>query len=148
MPISHTEDPKKMKMAGGNSSSSADHSPCTSHPTPGPPLLTEVILKSLEGVPYKWQRHLRRLLLLGRGGGLESAVDLHRVGGLLLQVLGGEVGGIDVGRQARLEGGAEAAEIIEIDAREEGVSLQLVGPAAAEAVLAVADEAVWCVRWG
>lgn len=148
MPISRTQGLKKMKRASGNCSSSADHNSCTSHPAPGPPPLTEVILKSLEGVPYKWQCHFRRLLLLWRRGGLEPAVDLHRVGGLLFQVLGGEVGGIDVGRQARLEGGAEAAKIIEIDAREEGVSLQLVGPAAAEAVLAVADETVWRVRWG
>lgn len=101
--------------------------------------LTEVILKPLEGIPDKRQRHLGRLLLLGRGGRLEPAVDLHRVGGLLLQVLGGEVGGVDLGRQARLEGGAEAAEVVEVHAGEEGVAFELVGAAAAEAVLAVAD---------
>lgn len=104
-----------------------------------PPFLTEVILKPLKGIPDKRKRHLGRLLLLGRGGRLEPAVDLHRVGGLLLQVLGGEVGGVDLGRQARLEGGAEAAEVVEVHAGEEGVTFELVGAAAAEAVLAVAD---------
>lgn len=43
VPISPTQDLKKMKRASGNS-----------HPPPGPPPLTEVILKSLEGVPYEW----------------------------------------------------------------------------------------------
>lgn len=109
--------------------------------------LTEVILKALEGISYERERHLGRFLLLGRRSGLESAVDLHGVGGLLLQILGGEISGIDLGRQARLEGGAEAAEVVEVDARKEGVAFQFAGPDAAKAVLAVADEAIWCVRW-
>lgn len=115
-----TQNLRKRRRASRRFSSSSDHNSYTSHPPPHHSL-TEVILKALKGVPYERQCHLWRLLLIGRRGGLEPAVDLHRVGRLLLQVLGGEVGGVDVGRQARLEGGAEAAEVVEVNAREEGM---------------------------
>lgn len=142
----HIRNFSKSKRTSSNLRSSPNHKPFASQrlqPTP----LPEVILKALKGVPYKRQRHLGRLVLFRRRGGLEPAVDLHRVGGLLLEVLGGEVGRVDVGREARLKGGAEAAQVVEVDAREEGVAFELLGPAAPQAVLAVADEAVWRVRW-
>ncbi len=60
-------------------------------------------------------------------------------GGGALEVLGGEVGGIDLGGELGLEGGADAAQAVEVDAREEGVVLDLGGAGAAQAVLGVAD---------
>lgn len=68
-------------------------------------------------------------------------VDVHGVLGLLLQVLGGEVRGVDLGCEARLEGRTEAAQVVEVDACEEGVPLDFLGAAAAEACFGVGYEA-------
>ena len=93
--VSHP-DPQRRRVSR-NSNPSSNHNPYTSQHLQ-PTTLTEVVLKALKGITYKRQRHLGRLLLLRRRGGFEPAIDLHRVGGLLLQVLGGEVGGVDLGR--------------------------------------------------
>lgn len=88
-------------------------------------------------------------MLLGRG---LQRVDVHGVPGLLLEVLGGEVRGVDLGLEARLKGGAEAAQIVEVDAREEGVPLDFLGAAAAEARVSSGYEAegggAGIVSWG
>lgn len=135
---------KKSKRYRRDSKNTGASPECNPHKPKHTPMLlsasAEVVLKSLKRIPDKRQRHLWRLLLLGSRGGLQPAVHLHSVGSLQLQVLGGEVGGVDVRRQARLEGGTEAAEVVEIDAGEEWVAPQLVGSTTAEAVLAIADE--------
>lgn len=68
-------------------------------------------------------------------------VNLHGVLGLLLQVLGGEVRRVDLGRQPRLERRAEAPQVVEVDAREEGVLFDFLGAGSAEAGFGAADEA-------
>jgi hypothetical protein len=111
-----------------------------------PPQSPEVVVEPLEGIPDKRQAHLRALLLLRRTA--TSAGAVPRLCGLeqrgvvrLVDLVGGEVGRVDVRRQARLERRADAAQAVELDAAEEGVVLELVGAAAAEAVLRVADQA-------
>ena len=126
-------------------------------PSHNPPniSLPEIIIKPLKSIPNKRQTHLRTLLLLPAGPstaarrtttipGLGGAQQCGVVG--LVDLVGGEVGGVDVGGQARLEGRADPPQAFELDAAEEGVALELVPAAAAEAALCVADEAaegVW-----
>lgn len=107
----------------------------------------EVVIEPLERVSDEGQAHLGALVLGGgaRGGGRRGAGGLGGLeqGGVvgLIDLVGGEVGGVDVGCQARLEGGADPAQAVEFDAPEEVVALDLVRTASAEAVLRVADEA-------
>ena len=68
-------------------------------------------------------------------GGLEQRGVVR-----LVDLVGGEVGRVDVGRQAGLERRADAPQAVELDAPEEGVVLELVRAAAAQPVLRVANE--------
>jgi hypothetical protein len=100
----------------------------------------EVVVEPLERVPNERQAHLGALLLLlvavaGLGGAQQRGVVR------LVDLVGGEVGRVDVGGQTRLERRADAPQAVKLDAAEEGVVLDLVRAAAAEAVLRVADEA-------
>jgi hypothetical protein len=105
----------------------------------------EVVIEPLERVPNKRQAHLGALLLLARGGTTSGAAGLGGLehGGVvrLVNLVGREVGRVDVGRQARLERRADPPQAVELDATEEGVALDLVRAAAAEPVLRVADQA-------
>lgn len=103
---------------------------------------TEVVLEPLEGVSNKRQRHLGRLVLFWirlQCPGVR-VIDVHGVGGLGLQLLGGKVRRIDLGRETRLEGGPESPEIVKVDTCKEGVLLDLVGPEASESGFRVADQ--------
>jgi len=76
------------------------------------------------------------------------AMDMRMI--VLVDFIGWEVAGVDVGGQAGLEGGADLAELLEDDAFEEGVRAD-VGTAelargAAEAGGGVAEEAGGGVR--
>jgi hypothetical protein len=104
----------------------------------------KVIIKPLKRIPDKRQAHLGALLLLrrpaaGTVAGLRGLEQRRVV--RLVDLVGREVGRVDVGGEARLEGRADAAQAVELDAAEEGVVLNLVRAAAAEAVLRVADQA-------
>jgi hypothetical protein len=102
----------------------------------------KVIIKPLKRIPNKRQAHLRALLLLRRRAAVAGLGGLEQRGVVrLVDLVGREVGRVDVGRQARLEGRADPAQAVELDAAEEGVVLDLVRAAAAEAVLRVADQA-------
>lgn len=64
----------------------------------------------------------------------------------LVDLVGGEVGDVDVGVELRLEGGADLAQLIPDHAAEEGVVFDLLGAAGpAEAVGGVAEETA-CVE--
>lgn len=109
-------------------------------------LLSEVVIEPLESVTNKWQAHLGRLL-----GSCASAVVLDGLGleqscvvGLI-NLVGREVGGVDVGRQARLERSANATQAIKVDTAEERVALELMGTSPSKSVLRVADHAVQIV---
>lgn len=107
----------------------------------------EVVIEPLEGVPNERQAHLGAFVLGGRAGG-DGGGGAGGLGGLeqggvvgLVDLVGGEVGRVDVGGQARLEGGADPAQAVELDAPKEVVALDLMGSASAETVLRVTDEA-------
>lgn len=106
--------------------------------------LPEVVVETLEGVPNEWQAHLRALLhlayLLGSSLDLLGLEQSGVIG--LVNFVGGEVRGIDVAGQTRLEWCPDAPQRIELDTAEEGVGLDLVGATTAQTVLGVADETV------
>ena len=115
------------------------HITLTSHKPRSP----EVVIKPLKGIPNKRQAHLRALLLLpGRAAGAVPSLGGLEVRGIvrLVDLVGGEVGRVDVGRQARLKRRADPPQAVELDAPEEGVVLELVRAAAADAVFGVADQ--------
>lgn len=110
--------------------------------------LAEVVVEALEGISDEGQAHLRRLL--DRGSASASLLDglrlEHRRVVGLVDLVGGEVGGVNGGSQARLERSSDAAQAVELDTAEEGVSLDLVRARTAETVLRVADQArTWSV---
>lgn len=105
--------------------------------------LSEIVIEPLESVTNKWQAHLGRLL-----GSCASAVVLDGLGleqscvvGLV-NFVGREVGGVDVGRQARLERSANAAQAIKVDAAEKRMALEFMGTSPSKSVLRVADHAI------
>lgn len=102
----------------------------------------EVVVEALEGVSNKWQAHLGRFLRLaprGRGLGLLSLEHCGVVG--LIDLVGGEIGGVNSTGKTGLEGSADPAERVKFDAAEEGVALDLMRAATTETVLGVDDEA-------
>lgn len=107
----------------------------------------EVVIESFESVPNKRETHLRALLLLS--GRQTTSSTVPGLGGLevrgivrLVDLIGREVGGIDVGRKARLKRRADPPQAVELDAPEKGVVLELVRAAAADAIFRVADQTV------
>ena len=91
-------------------------------------------------VPDERDHHLRRVVLA-------QLLRLRLPGGArvrLVDVVDGEVLGVDVGAQARLEGRAHVADALPLHAGEVGVGLDLGGAGAAagvpEALLGVAEE--------
>lgn len=58
----------------------------------------------------------------------------------LFDFVNGEVGRVDVGRELRLKGCADGAQIFKLDTAEEAMRFDLVGGATTKAILRVADE--------
>jgi hypothetical protein len=121
------------------------------HPTPAelrdnttdrPPNGTgspEVVVEALEGVPYERQAHLGTLLHLLRV--IPSLRGLEQCGVVrLVDLVGGEVGRVDVGRQARLERRTDPPQAVELNASEEGVVFDLVRTATAKTIFRVANK--------
>lgn len=93
-------------------------------------------VEALKGIAHEWNDELGRLVRVGgalgpHGGGRVGLVDL----------VGGEVGDVDVGLELRLKGSLDAAQVLEHDAAEEGVLLDLLRSLAPETVGRVANEA-------
>lgn len=97
-------------------------------------------IKALVRITNEGQTHFsgKVITLLGRLRAQRRAVVV------LVNLIDGEVLGIDVRRQLGLEGRADAAQAVPLDAAEEGMRLDLVGAVgaavAAKTVLGVADE--------
>lgn len=103
----------------------------------------EVVVEALERVSNEWQAHLGRLLCLaprGRGLGLLGLEHSSVVG--LIDLVCGEIGSVDSTRKAWLEGSADPAKRVKLNATEEGVALDLVRAATTETILGVDNEAV------
>ena len=101
----------------------------------------EVIIEPLECVSDERETHFRALLhLLGAPGSLLGLEDSRVV--RLIDLVGGEVCRVDGRRKTRLKGSTDPTETFKLDAAEEVVMLDLVGAAATQTVLGVADEAV------
>lgn len=109
--------------------------------------LSEVVIEPLEGVTNERQAHLGRLLDNGRPSLLDRLRLEQRCVVGLVDLVRGEVCCVDVGCQAGLEGCADATQAVELDAAEEGMTLDLMGATATNSVLAVADETVWRVSY-
>ena len=106
---------------------------------------SEVVIESLECVADEGKAHLGALILLRRVG---TAGAPRRLRGLeqrrivrLVDLISGKVRGIDVGGETRLKGRADAPQAVKFDTTEEGVALDLVGAAASQTVLRVANQA-------
>jgi hypothetical protein len=124
--------------------STTKHPPSQPRSNPQTEKSPKVVVKPFKSIPDKRQAHLGALLLLGgRAGAVAGGLGGLEHGGVvrLVDLVGREVGRVDVGRQARLEGRADPPQAVELDAPEEGVVLDLVRAAAAEAVFRVADQA-------
>jgi hypothetical protein len=103
--------------------------------------LSEVVIKPLECVTNERQAHLWRLL--DCSAGLEG-LCLEDAGIIsLINLISREVGGVNVGGQARLERRADTAETIKLDTAEESMALDLVSTTATQTVLRVADHAIF-----
>ena len=104
---------------------------------------SEVVVKPLEGVSDKRQTHFGTLLLLTLADAALGRLLRLKQGGVvrLVDLVRREVGGVDVGRQTRLEGGADTPQAIELYTEEESVALDFVCAPAAETVLRVTNEA-------
>lgn len=106
--------------------------------------LPEVVIEPLEGVSNEWQAHLWALLhpahLLGSGLDLLGLEQRGVVG--LVDLVGGEVGSVDVTGQPGLEWSSDSPQLFKLDTAEEGVALDLMGTTTAQTVLSVAYEAV------
>ena len=59
----------------------------------------------------------------------------------LIYLIGGEVGCVNIRRQARFEGGTNSAKAVELDSAEEMMALDFMCSTAAKTVFGVADEA-------
>lgn len=110
--------------------------------------LSEVVVKTLEGVSDEWQAHLRALLhlahLLGSSLDLLGLEQRGVIG--LVDLVGGEVSGVNVAGKPGLEWSADASQLFKLDTAEEGVALDLVGTTTAQTVFSVAYEAIeWSV---
>ena len=104
---------------------------------------SKVIIEPLKGVADERKAHLGTLVLLSRGGngGAADGLGLEQGGVVgLVDLVGGEVGGVDVGGQTGLEGGADPAQALELDTPEEGVVLDFVSATSSETVFRVAYE--------
>lgn len=106
---------------------------------------SEVVIEPLEGIADEGKAHLGALLLLRRAG---TAGAPRRLRGpeqrrivRLVDLIGGKVCGIDVGRETWFKGCANAPQAVKLDTTEEGVALDLVGPAASQTVFRIADQA-------
>lgn len=104
--------------------------------------LSEVVIEPLEGVADERKAHLGRLLgclaiAVLDGLGLEQSRVVS-----LVNLIGGEVSGVDVGRQPGLERSADAAQTVKVDSTEECVALDFMSTSPSESVLGVADHAI------
>ena len=106
---------------------------------------SEVVIEPLEGIADEGKAHLGALILLRRAG---TAGAPRRLRGpeqrrivRLVDLIGGKVRGIDVGRETWFKGCPNAPQAVKLDTTEEGVALDLVGPAASQTVLRIADQA-------
>ncbi len=99
-------------------------------------------LKPLERIPNERQRHISRMLIPKR---IHSS-PLLRARIILWDLVDGEVADVSSGLQRRFKGSVDAAELVPVDAAEEGVGFDLLGAVlavvAAEAVVDVAEHAV------
>lgn len=106
--------------------------------------LSEVVIEALERVPDEWQTHLGRLLHC-RGAALLDGLRLENRGIVgLINLIGREVGSINVGGQTWLKGRANATKAVELDTSEECMVLNLMRSTTAKTVFCVADHAIHC----
>ena len=110
---------------------------------------SEVVVEALESVSNEGQAEFWTLLLLPRGSGPPSGLlSLEHRGVIsLVDLVRGEVRGIDGGCETGLEGRTDAAQAVEFDAAEEGMALDLVGTTTTETVLSVANETMECQQY-
>ena len=103
-------------------------------------LLASEGVEALVGVPDKRKTHLSRRalveLLLRRLG------QARRRSVVLLDLIGGEVGDVDIGGQLRLKRRTDTAELGAEDATEEGVRFDLLSTATAQTIGRVTDQAM------
>lgn len=104
--------------------------------------LSEVVIEPLEGVANERKAHLGRLLrclaiAVLDGLGLEQSRVVS-----LVNLIGREVSGIDVGCQPGLERSTDAAQAVKVDSTEECVALDFMSTSPSESVLSVADHAI------
>ncbi len=106
---------------------------------------SEVVIEPLEGVADEGKAHLGALILLRRVGAAGGSRGLR---GLeqrrivrLVDLIRGEVRGIDVGGETRFKGCTNAPQAVKLDTTEEGVALDFVGTTASQTVLRIANQA-------
>ena len=124
----------------GRSLQRCDSQPAIDLPPAG--TLPEVVIETLESVADERQGHFGRLFdLRGARAPVLCCLRLEQSGIIrLVNLIGGEVRRVNVGREPGLKGSADTAQAVKVDAPEEVVSLDLVSASAAETVLGVADE--------
>lgn len=105
--------------------------------------LSEVIIEPLERVADEWQAHLGRFLDWAAAGLQGLSLENRSIVGLV-NLIGREVGGVDVRGQARLERSSDAAKTVEFDATEKGVVLDLMRTTTTETVLGITNHAMHC----
>lgn len=113
-----------------------------------PPSLTDFLglsgvegIEAFVGVSQEGDIHLRHLIS-NLASSLCSLEMSSSIG--LVDLIDREVGGIDVGREPGLEWCTNAAKAVEVNAAEEGVSLDFIRRDPAQAVLRVTNKAKLC----
>lgn len=107
--------------------------------------LSKVVIESFKGVSNKWQAHLWRLFNLAallqclsfENGSIISLVNL----------VGREVGGVNVRCQARLEWSSDTTKTVKFDTTEEGMILDFVGTPPSKTVLSVTNHTRQHISW-
>lgn len=101
-----------------------------------------VVLKTLEGVTDEWQAHLGCFLanLASCRRSRSRVLEVSSIVGLI-NLVGREVGRVDVRQELGLERRTDPAKSVEFNAAEEFVALDLVGSSMTKTVLRVADKA-------
>jgi hypothetical protein len=103
------------------------------------PRSSEVVIETLECVSDERQAHLGRLLGLSTLCHVPSLEEGGIVG--LVDLVGREICGVNVGRQAGLEWRTDSSKAVKLDAMEETVCLELLSATTTQTVLSVANQA-------
>jgi hypothetical protein len=105
--------------------------------------LSEVVVKSLEGVTDEWQAQLWRVIT-GLAGCCCGGGGCFDVGGVvsLIDLISWEVGGVNVGRQFGFKWSSNAAKSIKFDTTEELVVLDFIRRNTSETMFRITNKTV------